>query len=355
MQKTSTQHGRHPPSTAARWLLLLAGTVFSSVSAAIPYIPNLGTAGAFNAFILENMHGYYSDVEGRLAVGGNLSLEHYSVGLLKNNSAGSRDDLIVGGDASFQHGRVYSGNAAIAGKNNIHHENVGFYAGDDPSNSSGSARVDSVLDFAAIGAELRDKSAKWGAWDSTGTTSVTTWGEVRFTGSGHGSVFNVNAQYLNSASSIWFDMPSYTTAVINVFGSEVELSNFGFFHTALPSGSAQMPDNRPREFRHDGSLTNRILFNFVDATDISVHGIGFKGSLLAPLADVSFYNGHIDGNFISRSVTAPEGLASGQFNDYAFNAFNQVPAPSTLASFALGLLILSSGGLRRSRSRLSVQ
>jgi choice-of-anchor A domain-containing protein len=321
---------------------------------AIPALPDLGIAGRFNAFILEDMHGWHSDVEGRLAVGGNLSLEHYSIGLQLPDSRGGRDDLIVGGDATFQHGRLYSGNAVVGGHNGIHPENVGFYNGDDPSTVSGSVRQGAPLDFDLIGADLRKKSGQWGSWEATGGTSINEYGELRFTGSGSGSVFSVNAADLNAASSLWFDMPSHTNAVINVFGDDIELSEFGFFHTALPETCdhgqhpwecQQMPDNRPGEFRHSGWLTNRVLFNFVHATSLSLNAIGFKGSLLAPLADVSFYNGHIDGNFISRSVTAPAGEFSGQFNAYAFG---QVPAPATLASLILGLLAL--GANRRSRA-----
>ena len=75
-------------------------------------VPDLGIAGKFNAFILGDMQGYHSDVEGRLAVGGNLTLENYSIGKQLPNSSGARDDLVVGGKAEFENGRMYSGNAA---------------------------------------------------------------------------------------------------------------------------------------------------------------------------------------------------------------------------------------------------
>ncbi|TCO77157.1 choice-of-anchor A family protein [Chromatocurvus halotolerans] len=324
-------------------------------------MPDLGVAGTFNAFILGDMQGYHSDVEGRLAVGGNLTLEHYAVGMQLSNSRGARDDLVVGGSADFQHGRMYSGNAVIGGTNAIHPENVGFYNGDNPDDASGNARVGALpLNFSAIGDELKAKSSDWGTWQSSGEVSRDDYGNVQFTGAGKKAVFNLELGRLANVSSFLFDMPRYTTAVINVFDQEVNLSNLGFHHMAiagvdadgkLRSGDNKMPDNDPDVFRHDGSLTNRILFNFVNATKITMSGIGFKGSILAPRADVTAFNGHIDGNFISNSLLRPvneNGALTGdytlQFNNYRFM---DVPAPSTLSAFALGLLLLGFRTRRR--------
>lgn len=52
-----------------------AALLFSGVAAAAP----LGLAGSYNSFIFGDFHGS-SDAEGRLAVGGDAYLEHYSVG-----------------------------------------------------------------------------------------------------------------------------------------------------------------------------------------------------------------------------------------------------------------------------------
>lgn len=321
-------------------------------------LPDLGIAGKFNAFILGDMQGYHSDVEGRLAVGGNLTLEHYAVGMQLSNSRGARDDLVVGGSADFQHGRMYSGNAVIGGTNDIHSENVGFYNGENPDDASGSARGGALpLKFSDIGDELKAKSSDWGRWQSSGEVSRDDYGNVHFTGVGKKAVFNMGLGGLANVSSFLFDMPRYTTAIINVFDEEVTLSNLGFHHTAiagvdadgkLRSGYNKMPDNDPNVFRHDGSLTNRILFNFVNATEITLSGIGFKGSILAPLANVTAFDGHIDGNFISHSLLRPVD-ADGRFTEDPTLQFNnyrhmEVPAPSTLSAFALGLLLLGLHG-----------
>jgi len=351
-------------------------------------MPDLGVAGTFNAFVLGNMEGYHSDVEGRLAVGGDLTLENYSIGLQLSNSRGKRDDLIVGGNATFRNGRIYSGNAVVGGDNNIDSQydetdpdsgSVGLYRGEHTADPSGTViESDKVpLDFDQIGNELLAKSAAWGDWTPNGTVTKDEYGNIQFTGEGKRAVFNLCdddgqqhalcANGLADVNSFLFDIPRYTTAMINVFNTDVTLSQLGFHHTAIArhgengellGGHNKMRDNQPDFFRHNGELTNRILFNFVNATSLNMNAIGFKGSLLAPKAAVNFYNGHIDGNLIAGSLTAPdlwgdsleyaldERLTAGQINNYRYM---DVPAPSTLSAFALGLLLLGFRTRRRRR------
>src|SRR5215472_6971420 len=53
----------------------------------------LGVAGAFNVFVLGQVTQSYTDSEGRVAAGGNVSLTGYGIGSALSNSAGQRDDL----------------------------------------------------------------------------------------------------------------------------------------------------------------------------------------------------------------------------------------------------------------------
>src|SRR5690606_39960110 len=55
-----------------------------------------------------------STVEGRLAVGGNLSLQHFSVGD-KLDPTRLHDVVTVGGDVVFLSGRIYYGNLLAGG------------------------------------------------------------------------------------------------------------------------------------------------------------------------------------------------------------------------------------------------
>jgi choice-of-anchor A domain-containing protein len=69
-------------------------------------------AGDFNVFVLGRLAQSYSDAQGRVAVGGDANLTGYGVGDGPPNSAGRRDDLIIGGNLAYNQGQVFSGGGA---------------------------------------------------------------------------------------------------------------------------------------------------------------------------------------------------------------------------------------------------
>lgn len=83
---------------------LAAGTYTFSASQA-PLGP-LGAAGAFNGFFLQNASNL-SDVQGRLAAGGAITVSSHGVGTSLTAADDSRDTLIAGGSLTFSNGQVY--------------------------------------------------------------------------------------------------------------------------------------------------------------------------------------------------------------------------------------------------------
>src|SRR5262245_16817585 len=75
----------------------------------------LGVANDYSAFVLHDANLFFSDVQGRLAVGGNATITGYAVGDHLANSNGTRDDLVVGGNLDFSNGQVFNGNAVYGG------------------------------------------------------------------------------------------------------------------------------------------------------------------------------------------------------------------------------------------------
>jgi choice-of-anchor A domain-containing protein len=293
----------------ALFLLFLTNPVQAS-----PILLELGIAGTFNGFVLGDMNASNSDVEGRLAVGGNLSLNHYAIGMELNNSNGSRDDLIVGGTLSFTDGRVYNGNARSGGEAKIG-QSVGFYD-TDPQAPNGSYVAGNPLDFASIGTELKQQSLAWSGILSTGQTLINNYNNIRLTGTNTGlNVFSLSGTALSNASSFWLDIPEDSWALVNISGSEVSMHEFAFFRT-IDNSQVQLPDNHPGDFRNDGSLTQKIILNLFESNKLNMHAIGIKGNILAPYADTTFYNGHIDGNLIVGSLESLEGQNTGQLNYY---------------------------------------
>lgn len=315
-----------PPTR--RMHLLVFAVIFLAVPTLSAMPITLGEAGQFNALILGDMSVQRSDVEGRLAVGGNLEMSDYSVGLLLDDSDGGRDDLIVGGDAKIRDARIEYGNAVVAGSADID-ETVGFYR-DNPESPNGKLYNDSgrFSDFDALIDDVLRRSSAWGEIAATGQTKQSRNDEgalydLRFEGGLGLNVFNVDAADFSSPNkSITFDIPASAVALVNVFGEDVELFNTGFYHTALGEG-VKFRDN-DITFRHDGALTNNILFNFVEATSLDIHSVGVKGSILAPHATTNFYNGHIDGNFIVENFVVDSSKDAGQVNAYQFIGAPQV-------------------------------
>src|SRR5262249_4066755 len=74
-----------------------------------------------------------------------------------------------------------------------------------------------------------------------------------------------------------------------------------------------------------GTDQQHVLFNFPDATSLSVAGISVQGSVLAPGADVTFSNGNLEGTLVAGTLTG-----SGEFHNFPTLALIpvQVPAPT---------------------------
>jgi len=306
-------------------LLLYCLCLYSSITQvqAATYPLNLGIAGQFNGFVLGNMNANNSDVEGRLAVGGDLTLNHYSVGMQLNDSWNYRDTLVAGGSINYSNGRIYHGNARSGGTANID-QSVGFY-NTDPNNANGHYIPSNVLDFNTIANRLKAKSNFWGNLTATGNTTIDTYGALKLHGTHAGlNIFTITAEYLKNTTSFWLDVPQKAWALINVRDNNVDLSNFAFYRT-VNGEKQQVRDNQPGVFRSDGNLSQRVLLNLVDATQLKIHGIGVKASILAPWANTTFYNGHINGNLIVASLQGKNGQNSGQINNYPFISIAEPP------------------------------
>ncbi|WP_269744498.1 choice-of-anchor A family protein [Stigmatella aurantiaca] len=123
--------------------------------------------------------------------------------------------------------------------------------------------------------------------------SSESWGGIMLRGTASGvNVFKVPASAFASAKVLSIEAPAGSLAVINIQGIAASFSGFGHSFSG-------------------GIDQHGVLFNFVDASSISAEGYGFWGTVLAPLAHVSFSNGSFDGGFYARSLT---GNAEGHLN-----------------------------------------
>jgi choice-of-anchor A domain-containing protein len=240
----------------------------------------LGLAADFNLFVLGDANQSGTDVEGRVAIGGNATLRNYFAGMALTPSPNNGDTLVVGNNLSFLNGSV-TGNAVYGGSADV--TNVNF--------NQGSLRQGRPIDFNAAGTQLRQIATSLSRLNVNGTTTIGEFDRginLRGTNSGL-NVFNVLASDLARATSFNIDAPTDSTAIVNISGTSGSFSSMGFNFTGI---------NR-----------QQILYNFFEATNLTASAIGIQGSLLAPNAAMNFNNGVINGNLIVGSLQG-----SGQTN-----------------------------------------
>lgn len=235
------------------------------------YLPNFG----FNALVFADMTQTQSDVEGRLAVGRNASLEDYLIGS-KIVPDATRGDLVVGGNLTFRRGEVRSGKTFYGGVATT--EFAVFFAGLE--------QLPGYFPFARVLSWSRLLGSTLARYPQNGQVSVSGAGPT-FTVGLEGTqtrlnVFNLSAARMATVGTLNISVPAGSTVLINVTGVDVTMRAFGFNLV--------------------GATASKILFNLPEAGRLQMDAIGIVGSILAPIADVTFDNGAVDGFVVARSM-----------------------------------------------------
>ena len=231
----------------------------------------LGVANDFNAFILHDLNAYQSDIQGRVAVGGNASFTAYGLGDQLVDSDGMRNDLIVGGNLTFTNGQVFFGNVVYGGTGTFDHF----------GHPNGSVHQGTLIDFGAAAAALQSLADSYAALAPTGTTQ-NRFGTIVLTGSNAGqNVFNVPASMLWNAFDLIINTPAGSTAIVNITGAEARMQFMGF--------------------HINGVSKENVILNFPQATSVTFQGIGIFANVLAPRAHVEFSNGQLNGTLVADS------------------------------------------------------
>ena len=239
---------------------------------------DLGAAKDYNLFVIEDLNQPSSDTQGKVAVGRDAQFAAYSIGdQLPPNSS---DVLIVERDLTFTSGAVYNGNVVYGHATNLPQSSVSI--------TGGTLRKDTPINFAAAKAYLENLSTTLAAYTVNGTTS-SQWGGLTLTGSDpYLNVFKVNGSDLSSANNFEINVPNGSVVLVNISGTTV-------------SWTGGLVVN--------GTAINNVLYNFYQATALTISGIDIKGSILAPFAAVNFISGVQNGQMICKSLTG-----MGQFN-----------------------------------------
>jgi choice-of-anchor A domain-containing protein len=339
--------------TSISSLLLLAAAMCVAATPAEASYLNLGPAGDFNLFVFNDNTQSGSDSQGRVAVGGNALLGSFTVASSMGNTT---DNLIVGGNFSNTYtqlhggllvggnlnwntptafGRVavngnatFTGGGSVAGPVNV----VGTYSapGYFPPNQNTGVNP-FPFDFNDVESYLVSQAAYMASLPTNGTVDIDPWnGALTLTANNPADAYIsfdlTGAEMADAAGGgLTINAPAGSTVVVNVTGPVSSMTSFGIFLNGVDK--------------------QHVLYNFHDATNLMINQIGVLGSILAPLADVNFAGGAIDGTIIANNLTGP-----GESHLFLFQGdlpLDPVPEPATVALGAMGLLALLAVRMRR--------
>ncbi len=297
----------------------LALGVMSVNASAMPV--SFGAANDYNVFVKNNFSATSSDVEGRVAAGGDVSISHYSINIKQGQQlytdTTNHPALVVGGDLDFTSGQI-AGDVYVGGS----------YTGNSTATvTNGSVQQGgaSPIDFTSAFASLEQLSLDLSALPATGTTSPLWSSTQRYFGAGQngqGSDFHV------------FDLSSTDMLYTDYLLSGVDVDDFVIFNV---SGSA-VTTSWGNFWGSDGSIadmSSQVLYNFYEADTLQINA-AIAGSILAPTADILAPHGLIEGQVIAKSWTG-----NTQVNDNPYSTITSVYEPGSLGLLSLGLVAVT--------------
>ena len=327
--------------------MVLLGVVLGSFCSAQAGL--LGVAGEYNIFMFDDIYQTGTDVEGRVAGGGDVfygrspisgeKLEDvgFAVASKITNPTASLPDLVAGGnlelkngsvgDKNSQKGLIYAGGPTINIGSNPGVDKVGY----------GALLENNPINFASEQKFLTNVSSSWGGLSANGSTEVLynlgntgkdTY-RINLTGSDPSlNVFTLDGRSIDGGLGFYINAPVTSTILVNITGDSINLNNLGFYFNGIKGDQDQYPNSN-------------ILFNFLTAQLITIDQVEINGSILAPFAHVDFLkNSHIDGNLIAYSL-----FGEGEAHMELFQG--RVPVSESATWILLGGGLMGIAALRR--------
>jgi choice-of-anchor A domain-containing protein len=240
-------------------------------------------ANGYNLFVSQHAKLYNSDVEGRVAVGGNVHLSSYSVGL-KLGYSKCRDPftvnsalVVAGGKITWSTGRPEGGNTVSTSYdvNGAAHNAIAANQCDIMKTTADDVNLllNSVRsDINALKNHLASMQANVKVeYAFNGVILTCSSGVSNHVASVDGS------KLLASTYMTLKNCGNYQSMIINVSGAKAGFKNFGF----------------PGEM-----ISANTIWNFIHASELVIQGAGVKGHIIAIDADLNGGNGVVRATFV---------------------------------------------------------
>ena len=346
----------------------------SPASAFDPFIFNvyaidgIGTSGQL----------YGSDFQGIAGSGGDVYFANFSLNAINNPSPGTGVSLYSGGNVTYQGGSISNGGIEATKNVNL-------------SNSSVSGHVNSGGNVNLTGGTVQGNVKAAGTVTKTNATvtGTTTQGQSFVPSVNYGNIAsffkNASTYYKTQATGSNLNVTNnYGTLTIAGLNAGLNVLNLTAdqyrYYSVTGSGQTSVYNGTNSGNNHsikilgpnnaylvlnvdgvsmgtfnslsfDGSSTiglSSLLINLPNATSVTLNG-GTFGSILAPLASVTFPNGLVTGNLIADYL-----YGAGQVNVGAFQGWSTtVPEPGTY--LILGSTLLAAAYLMHKRKKQSVR
>eukprot|EP01099_Mayorella_cantabrigiensis_P004893 TRINITY_DN3773_c0_g1_i3.p1 TRINITY_DN3773_c0_g1~~TRINITY_DN3773_c0_g1_i3.p1 ORF type:complete len:339 (-),score=40.84 TRINITY_DN3773_c0_g1_i3:78-1094(-) len=253
-----------------------------------------GGATRFNAVFLGDFYAVSSDVEGSLAVSGNVNITSYTIGLKLSCTTPALENAIAGGSFSWGGGDLKTGTLVYGTTVNVP-QTVGW--GCQSGVQVPRAQKDYTSFFNGLKNDLQSTSTYLKSLTATGV-SQKIYSTLYFNlTSANVNVINTDCATMASVSTYWMVGSNTGTVIVNVLGT----------------GSCQLVNGG---WQPNGWNFNNTIWNFPEATSLTLASV--SGTVLAPFADINLgadnswgaVNGHVFGKNWRGSV---------QINYYPFN------------------------------------
>jgi len=282
----------------------------------------------YNLIAQSDVHQEQSNVEGRIAVGGNAHFESFTVGgsiceppTIPCLPYATDTTLMVGGNLNWNEGTNWGGNTVMPRNGTYDATSISY---SNANNNTQPIRTNNLpFNFSILFTFFKTAANHWADLSSPEDTIevLNYFGDIFMMGlNAELNIFNITASQIapleniigfggNSLidiHSITIIAPALSTILINVSDSNISFGNFSIFRSTNVPTALLSPSEITDQTIQQGTIPfseekQLMLWNFFNATKITTSNVSFQGTLFAPNAKVYTLAGNIEGNVIVNS------------------------------------------------------